>query len=63
MQEEGYFGPPQWVIVNRVCPGVEIFRAGYGHHGEEDVFYQTDRHGFLRDHFVTDVRDAEVFRY
>ena len=61
--QEGYFGPPQWVIVTRVCPGVEIFPAGYGHHGKEDVFYQTDRHGFLRDHFVTDVRDAEVFRY
>lgn len=56
--QEGFFGG-HFVFVRDVCPGVEVFRAG--RHGEEDVFYQTDRFGFLRDHFVRDVRDVEVF--
>ena len=56
-EQEGYFGG-HFVFVRDVCPGVEVFRAG---RHAEDVFYQTDRFGFLRDHFVRDVRDVEVF--
>lgn len=56
-EQEGYFGG-HFVFVRDVCPGVEVFRAG---RHAEDLFYQTDRFGFLRDHFVRDVRDVEVF--
>ena len=59
--QEDYYGG-QYVFVRDVCPGVEIFHTGgYGRHRTEDVFYQTERHGYLRDHFATDVRDAEVY--
>jgi hypothetical protein len=56
IQEDHYGG--QFVLVRDVCPGVEVFRT---RHHDENVFYQTERRGFLRDHFVTDVRDVEVF--
>jgi hypothetical protein len=55
--QEGYYGG-QFVIVNHVCPGVEVFRA---RHHEENVFYQTERFGFLQDHFARGVRDVRVF--
>jgi hypothetical protein len=56
--QEGYYGGGQFVFVNHVCPGVEVFRA---RHHEENVFYQTERFGFLQDHFARDVRDVRVF--
>jgi hypothetical protein len=59
--QEGYYGGGQFVIVRDVCPGVEVFHNGYGRHRTEDVFYQTERRGFVRDHFASDVRDVEVF--
>jgi phosphatidate phosphatase APP1 len=55
--QEGYYGG-HFVLVRDVCPGVEVIRTR--HHGE-NVFYQTERRGFLRDHFATDVRDVHVF--
>jgi hypothetical protein len=59
-QQGGYYGGDHFVIVRGVC-NVEVFRHGYGRHADEDVFYQTERFGELRDHFVRDVTDVEVF--
>jgi hypothetical protein len=57
-QQEGFFGGGRLVIVRDVCPGVEVFRA---RHHTENLFYQTERFGFLQDHFARDVRDVRVF--
>lgn len=59
IQQEHFGG--RFVFVRDVCPGVEVFHNGFGRHREEDVFYQTERFGFLQDHFVRDVRNVEVF--
>lgn len=62
-EQEGDYGG-QFVEVDNVCFAV-IIHEGYGrhHHGAEDVFYQTERHGSFRDHDVRGVRDAEVSYY
>ena len=58
--QEGYYGG-QFVIRDNVC-NVEVFHhGGYGRHGQEDVAWQTERHGYEQDHFARDVRDVEVF--
>ena len=48
------------MFVRDAC-NVRVIRFGFGRHGEEDVAYQTERFGFLQNHFVRDVRDVEVF--
>jgi hypothetical protein len=58
--QEGYY-----VEVDGVCFAVITHEGGYGRHHRgdlENVFYATQRHGRERDHFVSGVRDAEVFR-
>ena len=58
--QDGFYGG--FTVVRDVCD-VQVFREGYGRHNRaEDVFYQTERHGYLQDHFVRDVRDVEVYR-
>jgi len=58
IQEEHFGG--HFVFVRDAC-NVRVIRLGSGRHGEEDVAYQTERFGFLQNHFVRDVRDVEVF--
>jgi len=58
IQEEHFGG--RFIFVRDAC-NVHVIRFGFGRHGEEDLAYQTERFGFLQDHFVRDVRDVEVF--
>jgi hypothetical protein len=63
--QEGYYGGGQFVEVDNVCFALITHEGGYGrhNHGLEDVFYTTQRHGHERDHFVSNVRDAEVHHH
>jgi hypothetical protein len=64
LDQEGYYGDSQWVEVDNVCFAVITHEGGYGRHHrgdqEENVFYETQRHGQRHDHDVDNVRDAHV---
>jgi hypothetical protein len=57
--QESFFGP-RFVFVRDAC-NIRVIRLGFGRHADEDLFYQTERFGFLQSHFARDVRDVQVF--